>query len=68
MTESGSSSYSSVWFDPAPMGRVEHSLAMGINFEAGAAESGNVHEHWIISDGSFRENRHVSFALAGSSQ
>ena len=49
------------------MGRVEHSLAMSINFEAGAAESGNVHEHWIISDGSIRGNRYVSLSLSDPS-
>jgi hypothetical protein len=67
MTEGGPSSFSWVWFDPAS-GAWEHSLAMSINFEAGAADSGNVHEHWVISDGSFRGNRHVGFSLAGSSR
>jgi hypothetical protein len=46
---------------------MEHSLAMNINLEAGAAESGNVHEHWIISDGSIRGNRHVGPSLPRSS-
>jgi hypothetical protein len=47
---------------------MEHSLAMSINLQAGAAERGDFHEHWIISDGSFRGNRHVGLSVAGSSQ